>query len=150
MADVTATSPGDMDPIQQASLSTSVSNVKSFAHAGDLVIQTLLTNMVNSQQSQTAFNQAIQSRCINMLLDPMNLGVSDALTGSTGAKVAQTTPPTYQDPTSSLAALAAQVSLLTQMIQGLNIAPASSSAAPAASAGAATPAEVAASTTKTG
>jgi len=118
MADVTATSPGDMDPIQQAGLSTSVSNIKSFAHAPDLILQTLMTNMVSNQQSQLAFNQAIQSRCINMLLDPLSSSLADAVVGQQGAKVAQTTPP---DTSGALASLAAQVSALTQIIQGLNI-----------------------------
>jgi len=145
MADVTTASPGDMDPIQQSSLSTSVSNIKSFAHAGDLVIQTLLTNMVNSQQSQIAFNQAIQSRCINMLLDPSNSSLANAVIGQESVKVAQTTPP---DTSGALASLAAQVSALTQIIQGLNIGSSNSSAA--ASAGAATAAQVAAATTKVG
>lgn len=119
MADVTTTSPGDMDPIQQAGLSTSVSNIKNFAHAPDLILQTLMTNMVNNQQSQLAFNQAIQSRCINMLLDPLSSSLADAVIGQQGAKVAQTTPP---DTSGQLSALAAQVSALTQILQGLSIA----------------------------
>lgn len=146
MADVTATSPGDMDPIQQAGVSTSVSNIKNFAHASDLVVQTLLTNMVNSQQSQIAFNQAIQSRCINMLLDPGNQGLANAIEGQEAVKVAQTTPP---DTSGALASLAAQVALMTQVLQGLSIAPAAKTTTTTTVTGAATPAQVVAATTQT-
>lgn len=131
MADTTATSPADMDPIQQAGVSTSISNIKQFAHAPDLILNTMLTNMLTNQQAQfkaqqdtNAFNQAIQSRCINMLLDPTSSSLADAIIGGQGIKAFQTTPPVYTDPASSIAALAAQVSALTQIVQGLNIAPA--------------------------
>jgi hypothetical protein len=126
MADATATSPADMDPIQQTSVATSMSNIKNFGHAPDLILNSVLTNMVTNQQSQFAFNQAIQSRCLNMLLDPMSSSLADSVTGQQSAKVAQTTPP---DTSGQLAALAAQISALTQILQGLSIAPSSVSKA---------------------
>lgn len=134
MADTTAASPSDMDPIQQSGISTTISNIKSFAHAPDLILNAMMTNMLNNQQTlfkaqqdTNAFNQAIQSRCINMLLDPTSSSLADAVIGQQGAKVAQTTPPVYTDPSSSLAALAAQMSTVVQLLQGLSLAPKSSS-----------------------
>lgn len=118
MADITTTSPADMDPIQQAGVAGTISNIKNFGHAPDLILNTLMTNMATNQQAQFAFQQAIQSRCINLLLDPMSTAVGNVALGQQAAKESQTTPP---DTSGALASLSAQLSMVVQSLQGLSL-----------------------------
>lgn len=120
MADVTTTSPADMDPIQQAQVAVSATNIKTF---GDLQLQyanLALGNAVSNQQRMDSFNMGVLARCTDLMLDKTANTVANAVLDQQGAKIAQTTPP---DTSGALASLAAQVSALTQILQGLNIAP---------------------------
>lgn len=120
MADVTTTSPADMDPIQQAQVAVSATNIKTF---GDLQLQyanLALGNAVSNQQRMDSFNMGVLARCTDLMLDKTANTVANAVLDQQGAKIAMTTPP---DTSGALASLAAQVSALTQILQGLNIAP---------------------------
>lgn len=148
MADSTATSPADMDPIQQAQVGVSASNIKTF---GDLQLQYAnlsLGNAVAGQQRNNSFTMALLGRVTDFILDKTANTVANAVIDQEDAKIAMTTPP---DTSGSLASLAAQVSALTQMIQGLNISKAAVAVAKTAAVGVpgqATPAAIAAATTK--
>ena len=122
MADPVSSDP-QADPIGQASVAVAATNIKTF---GDLQLQyanLALGNAVSNQQRMDSFNMGVLARCTDMMLDKTANTVANAVLDQQGAKIAQTTPPVYTDPTSSIAALAAQVSALTQILQGLNIAP---------------------------
>lgn len=121
MADPTGTDP-QADPIGQASVAVASTNIKTF---GDMQLQyanMMLGNAISNQQRMDAFSLSLLGRVTDMVLDKSANTVVDAVLDQQGAKIAQTTPPTYQDPSSSIAALAAQVSALTQFVQGLSIA----------------------------
>lgn len=130
MADPVTNDP-QADPIGQASVAVAATNIKTF---GDLQLQyanLALQNAVNNQarldtyalQSLSraeALNSGVVGRVVNMMLDPMSTSIGDAVLGQQGAKIAQTTPP---DTSGQLSALAAQLSLVVQALQGLSIAP---------------------------
>lgn len=142
MADTSVTDPGDMDPISQTFTAANALNVKHFvdkqfeiSNMSSHYSNMLLQNAVQFQSqlnhmSLTAMgrlesvNNAIITKAASILLDQSANDLGDAAIGQETIKSAQTTPPVYQDPSSSIAALAAQVSALTQFVQGLSVAPA--------------------------
>jgi hypothetical protein len=120
MADTSVTDPADQDPISQT---TTASNALNFKHFVDQQFQysnLMLGNALSNQQNMNTFSQALLARCTDMILDKSANTVVDAVLDQIGTKVAQTTPP---DTSGALASLASQVSALTQILQGLNIAP---------------------------
>lgn len=122
MADPVGTDP-QADPIGQASVAVASTNIKTF---GDMQLQyanMMLGNAISNQQRMDAFNISLLGRVTDLVLDKTANTVVDAVLDQQGAKIAQTTPPVYSDPASSIAALSAQVSALTQFVQGLSIAP---------------------------
>jgi hypothetical protein len=129
MADTSTTDPADQDPISQTATMSNALNFKTFVDTQMQYNNIALGNAISNQQHMNSFAQALLARCTNMLLDPSNTSVSDAVLDQQAIKTAQTTPPTYQDPSTSIAALAAQVSALTQIVQGLSIAPAATAKA---------------------
>lgn len=134
MADASVTDPSDMDPIQQASVAVASTNIKTF---GDLQFQyanLALAEAIANSQRLNAYNLAqmtrseslatsITGKVTDMILDKTAAQVANAVLDQQGAKIAQTTPPVYQDPSNGLAALAAQMSTVVQMLQGLSLAP---------------------------
>lgn len=131
MADASVTDPSDMDPIQQASVAVASTNIKSFGDAQLQILNLGLQEMQANAQRVNAFNltqmaasadvsRAVTGKVIDMILDKTAGQVANAILDQQGAKIAQTTPP---DTSGQLASLAAQVSALTQMFQGLSIAP---------------------------
>lgn len=131
MADASVTDPSDMDPIQQASVAVASTNIKSFGDAQLQILNLGLQEMQANAQRVNAFNltqmaasadvsRAVTGKVIDMILDKTAGQVANAILDQQGAKIAQTTPP---DTSGQLASLAAQVSALTQMLQGLSIAP---------------------------
>jgi len=129
MADASVTDPSDMDPISQTTMAMNVKNLTTF---GDTQLQynnLALGNAITMQQSFNQLSLSIVARAVNMMLDPSNTMVGDAVLDQQGVKAAQTTPPIYTDPTNSLAALAAQMSTVVQLLQGMNIAPAATAKA---------------------
>lgn len=128
MADPVGTDP-QADPIGQASVAVASANIKTF---GDTQLQynnMMLGNAIANQQSMNAFSHALMARCTDMILDKTANSIANSVLDQQGAKIANTTPPVYQDPTNGLAAVAAQLSTVVQMLQGLNIAPASTTKA---------------------
>jgi hypothetical protein len=134
MADASVTDPSDMDPIQQASVGVVASNIKTFGdiqlQLANLSLQEAIANQgrMNAYGLQAlsraeALNSSIVGKVTDMLLDKTAAQVANAVLDQQGAKIAQTTPPVYQDPSNGLAALAAQLSTVVQLLQGLNIAP---------------------------
>src|ERR1700677_4648065 len=124
MADTSVTDPADQDPISQTTTTSNALNFKTFVDTQLQYNNIALGNAISNQQHMNAFSQALLARCTTIILDTSDTVAADAVLNQQAIKTAQTTPPVYTDPTSSLAALAAQVSALTQIIQGLNIAPA--------------------------
>jgi hypothetical protein len=123
MADASTTDPADQDPISQT---TTAANALNFKHFVDTTFQysnLMLGNAIANQQSMNSFNQALLARCTDMILDKTAGQVADAALDQMSTKIAQTTPPVYQDPTNGLAAISAQLSAVAQMLQGLNLAP---------------------------
>ena len=129
MADASTTDPADQDPISQT---TTASNALNFKHFVDQQFQysnLMLGNAIANQQNMNAFNQSLLARCTDMILDKSANTVVDAVLDQIGVKTAQTTPPVYQDPTNgttganAMAALATQLSTVVQMLQGLSLAP---------------------------
>jgi hypothetical protein len=127
MADTSVTDPADQDPISQT---TTAANALNFKHFVDTTFQysnLMLGNAIANQQSMNSFNQALLARCTDMIMDKSANAVVDAVLDQVSTKVAQTTPPVYTDPSSSLAAIAAQLSTVVQALQGLSIAPSATS-----------------------
>jgi hypothetical protein len=129
MADTSTTDPADQDPISQTTTAMNALNFKTFVDSQIQYSHLALGNAIANQQNMNAFNQALLARCTDMILDKSANAVVDAVLDQQSAKVAQTTPPTFQDPSSSLAALAAQMSTVVQLLQGLSIAPAAAAKA---------------------
>ena len=123
MADASTTDPADQDPISQTVTSSNALNFKNFVDTQIQYSNLALGNAISNQQHMNSFSQALLARCTTMLLDTSNQNVGDAALDQQVIKTAQTTPPVYQDPTNNLAGLSAQVAALTQMLQGLNLAP---------------------------
>jgi hypothetical protein len=122
MADPTGNDP-QADPIGQASVAVASSNIKTF---GDIQLQyanLALGNAISNQQRMESFTMSVLARATDMMLDKTANTVAEAVLDQQGAKIAQTTPP---DTSGALASLAAQVSALTQILQGLNLSPSSS------------------------
>lgn len=103
------------DPVSTANASAVSSNIKTFSHAPDLILDTLMTDMVESQRAMRQITLATLARATRVVMDEASDSVGDAVLLQQGAKVAQTTPP---DTSGQLTALAAQVAFLTQTIQG--------------------------------
>lgn len=129
MADASITDPADQDPISQTTTATNALNFKHFVDTQFQYSNLMLGNAIANQQNMNAFGQALLARCTDMILDKSANTVVDAVVDQIGVKAAQTTPPVYQDPSSNLAAVAAQLSAVVQMLQGLNIAPSATSKA---------------------
>lgn len=139
MADASTTDPGDMDPLSQTFLAANALNVKHFvdkqfeiSNMSSHYSNMLLQNAVQFQSqlnhmSLTAMgrlesvNNAIVTKAATILLDQSANDLGDAALGQETIKSAQTTPP---DTSGQLSALAAQLSLVVQALQGLSIAPA--------------------------
>lgn len=102
------------DPVSTSNASAVSSNIKTFSHAPDLILNTLMTDMIESQRSMRQITLATLARATRVVMDESSDSVGDAVLLQQGAKVAQTTPP---DTSGQLTALAAQVAFLTQTIQ---------------------------------
>lgn len=141
MADVSTNDTADMDPIQQTFVAGNALNAKHFIDQQLQYSNMLLQNAVQHQAQLNAFqsqlnayslqamsrteaiNNASATKSVQSLLDQTSNALADAIIGMQGSKTADNTPPVYQDPSSSIAALASQVSALTQFVQGLSVAP---------------------------
>lgn len=139
MADTSTTDPGDMDPISQTFTAANALNVKHFvdkqfeisnmsSHYSNMLLQNAVQfqSQLNSLSLQSmgrveAVNNAIVTKAASILLDQSANDLGDAAIGQETVKTAQTTPP---DTTGQLSALAAQLSLVVQALQGLSVAPA--------------------------
>lgn len=102
------------DPVSTSNASAVSSNIKTFSHAPDLILNTLMTDMIESQRSMRQITLATLARATRVVMDEAADSVGDAVLLQQGAKVAQTTPP---DTSGQLAALAAQVSTIMSMLQ---------------------------------
>lgn len=102
------------DPVSTANAASVSSNIKTFSHAPDLILNTLMTDMVESQRAMRQITLATLARATRVVMDEASDSVGDAVLLQQGAKVAQTTPP---DTSGQLSALAAQVATITQMLQ---------------------------------
>lgn len=123
MADASTTDPADQDPISQTTTAMNALNFKTFVDNSIQYSHLALGNAISNQQTMSQFSQALLARCTDMILDKSANATVDAVLDQASAKVVQTIPPVYSDPSSSLAALAAQMSTVVQLLQGLNIAP---------------------------
>jgi hypothetical protein len=132
MADSSLTDPSDMDPIQQASVGVVAANIKTFGdlqlQLANLSLQEAIANQgrmnaygIQSVSRAEALNSSIVGKVTDMLLDKTAAQVANAVVDQVGAKIAQTTPPVYQDPTNGIAAIAAQMSAVVQLLQGLSV-----------------------------
>lgn len=101
------------DPVSTSNASAVSSNIKTFSHAPDLILNTLMTDMVESQRAMRQITLATLARATRVVMDEASDSVGDAVLLQQGAKVAQTTPP---DTSNQLASLAAQISTITQML----------------------------------
>lgn len=104
------------DPVSTANASAVSSNIKNFGHAPDLILNAMMTDMLESQRSMRQISLATLARATRVVMDEASDSVGDAVLLQQGAKVAQTTPPTYQDPSTGIASLSAQVAALIQML----------------------------------
>lgn len=102
------------DPVSTANASAVSSNIKNFSHAPDLILNAMMTDMLESQRSSRSFNQALLARATRLVLDDSAEDINDIAMSQVGAKIAQTTPP---DTSGQIAMLAAQVAALTQIVQ---------------------------------
>lgn len=101
------------DPVSTANASAVSSNIKTFSHAPDLILDTLMTDMVESQRAMRQITLATLARATRVVMDEASDSVGDAVLLQQGAKVAQTTPP---DTSGALASLSAQIAAITQML----------------------------------
>lgn len=158
MADTSTTDPADMDPISQTFMAGNALNAKNFI---DLQFQYSNQALADSMRSVRDLDEyradlrtyklqamarsealvaqgmamvtAVNTASAKALLDQFPNALADAAEAQQETKIAQTTPPVYQDPTNGtagangLSAIAAQLSLVTQMLQGLSIAPSATS-----------------------
>lgn len=104
------------DPVSTANASAVSSNIKNFSHAPDLILNAMMTDMLESQRSMRQISLATLARATRVVMDEASDSVGDAVLLQQGAKVAQTTPPTYQDPSTGIAALSSQIAALIQML----------------------------------
>lgn len=86
------------DPVSSANASVVSSNIKTFGHAPDLVLETLMTDMVDSQRMMRQFNLACLARATSLVFDDTADKASDAGIAQITAKIADNTPPVYTDP----------------------------------------------------
>lgn len=81
------------DPVSTANASAVSSNIKNFGHAPDLILNTLMTDMVESQRAMRQITLATLARATRVVMDESADDVGDAGLLQIGAKIAQTTPP---------------------------------------------------------
>jgi hypothetical protein len=142
MADAATTDPADMDPISQTFAAANALNVKHFVDKEFQYSNMMLTNAINFQQQQQnhismmntyalqamqrteAVNNAIVTKASSILLDQTANDLGDAAISQETVKVAQTTPPVYQDPGNNLAQLSAQIALMMQTLNQITAVPA--------------------------
>jgi len=124
MADASTTDPADQDPISQTTTAANALNFKTFVDTQLQYNNLALSNAIANQQHMNAFNQALLARCTDMILDKSANTVVDAVLDQQAIKTAQTTPPVFTDPTSSLASISSQLAFVVQALQGLSLAPA--------------------------
>lgn len=101
------------DPVSTSNASAVSSNIKTFSHAPDLILNTLMTDMIESQRSMRQITLATLARATRVVMDEASDSVGDAVLLQQGAKVAQTTPP---DTSGQLVSISAQLAALTQML----------------------------------
>lgn len=101
------------DPVSTANAASVSSNIKTFSHAPDLILNTLMTDMVESQRAMRQITLATLARATRVVMDEASDSVGDAVLLQQGAKVAQTTPP---DTSGQLTSIAAQLAAVTQML----------------------------------
>lgn len=107
------------DPVSSAN----ASNVKNFFHAPDLILNTLMTDMVESQRAMRQITLATIAKAVKNIADETADDASNSILLQQGAKIAQTTPPETAVNT-ALAQIASTQALMVQMLQGMSIAPA--------------------------
>lgn len=111
------------DPVSTANASVVSSNIKNFGHSPDLILTTLMTDMVEAQRSMRQFNMGVLARATSLVLNDSADDVGTSILLQQGAKVAQTTPPETAV-SAALAQIASTQALMVQMLQGMNIGPA--------------------------
>lgn len=136
MADAAVTDPADMDPISQTVMTSNALNFKNFVDTQLQLNQLMLSNTIHNQNelnkysmqalarseninnSSTAIITAAASKSVKALLDSTSDALSDAIIGDQGSKVADNTPPVYQDPTNGTSGVngASAVALISQLV----------------------------------
>ena len=117
MADASATDPADMDPISQTVMTSNALNFKNFVDTQLQLNQLQLSNTIHNQNelnkysmqalarseninnASTAVITAAAAQSVRALLDPTSAALADAVMGDQASKIADNTPPVYQDPT---------------------------------------------------
>lgn len=103
------------DPVSTANASAVSSNIKNFSHAPDLILNAMMTDMLESQRSMRQISLATLARATRVVMDEASDSVGDSILFQQGAKIAQTTPP---DTSGALTSLAAQVATIQTMLAG--------------------------------
>lgn len=101
------------DPVSTSNASAVSSNIKTFSHAPDLILNTLMTDMIESQRSMRQITLATLARATRVVMDEAADSVGDAVLLQQGAKVAQTTPP---DTSGQLTSIAANLATVIAML----------------------------------
>lgn len=86
------------DPVAAASASSTSANIKTFGHYPDVVIDTLMNDVLNSARDGQAYSRAITTRCIDMIAGKSEESAGNAALLQIAQKAAVTTPPVYSDP----------------------------------------------------
>lgn len=109
------------DPVTSANASVVSSNIKNFGHAPDLILNTLMTDMVESQRSMRQFNLATLARATRLVFDDTASDASDAAIIGQTAKIMQTTPPETAV-NQALAQIASTQALILQLLSSPSVA----------------------------
>lgn len=139
MADASTTDPADQDPISQTVTTTNALNFKNFVDTQLQLNQLMLSNTIHNQNelnkysmqalgrseninnANTAMITAAAAKSVKALLDGTSDAASDAILTDQGSKIADNTPPVFQDPTNGTSGAngASAIALISQLVSAL-------------------------------
>lgn len=139
MADASTTDPADQDPISQTVTTQNALNFKNFVDTQLQLNQLMLSNAIHNQNelnkysmqalarseninnASTAVITAAAAKSVQAMLDPTSAALADSVMGDQASKVADNTPPVYQDPTNGTTGAngASAIALISQLVAAL-------------------------------